>query len=130
MLTRDEILQADDIGTEIVDVSEWWGGKVKVKGLSGKERDAFENSFVHRKGKNQTVKPENIRAKLCVLTIVDNEGKRVFRDIDAETLGKKSAAPIDKVFEVASRLSGMSEADVDEMVKNSESNHSDDSTSD
>ncbi len=82
MLTRDEIFQADDIKTEIVNVPEW-GGDVKVKGLSGKERDSFEDSFVHRKGKKQRIKPENIRAKLCILTIIDDEGNLLFNHYDA-----------------------------------------------
>ena len=44
--------------------------------------------------------------------------ERVRTQIDA--LGAKSAAPLDRCFEVAQRLSGISEADVEELTKNSE----------
>ena len=129
LLSKSAILEIDDLVYEIVDVPEW-KGKVKVKGLTGTERDAFESSMVKGVGKAQRVTTEDIRAKLCALTIVNADGTRMFSNREVAVLGKKSAAALDRVYEVAMRLSKFSKDDVDELAKNSGSDHSDDSLSD
>ncbi len=128
-LTRDEILQADDLEMEVVKVPEW-GGEVLVRGLTGTERDAFEGSIITLKGKQSSMNMQNVRAKLVARSIVDEYLERLFSDADVEALGKKSAAALDRVFSVAQRLSGVSDEDVEELAKNSESVQSEDSTSD
>ena len=100
MLTRDQILKIDDIKTEEVNIPEW-GDSVKVRGLTGTERDAWEESILEQKGKNTKVKLKNARAKLVSLSVVDEEGNRIFSDGDVEALGKKSAAALDRIYEVA-----------------------------
>lgn len=128
ILTRDAILQAQDLPTERVFVEEW-GGEVIVRGLTGAERDRFEQSIVETRGKNTRVNLHNIRAKLVALCCVDEDGNRIFRDEDAELLGRKSAVALNKVFEVAQRLSGLRPEDVEELAGNSGADLSDDSTS-
>ena len=46
-LSREEILSVHDIVTEEVDVPEW-GGIVRVRGMSGVQRDAFEASLIQQ----------------------------------------------------------------------------------
>ena len=117
-LTREQILQADDLKTESVEVVEW-GGMVLMRGLTGTERDALEGSMIEIRGKSRQLKLENIRAKLVAMTIVDENGKRLFSDDDdVRELGRKSAAALQRVFEVAQRLSGLRAEDVEELVKN------------
>ena len=58
----------------------------------------------------------NVRARLVVRSVVDQAGKRIFADGDAEMLGDKSAAAVARVFDVAQRLSGMRPEDLDELV--------------
>ena len=128
LLTRDEILQVQDLPTEQVHVPEW-GGDVLVRALTGAERDRFEQSIVEQRGKNTRMNLQNIRAKLVALTVVDEQGNRIFKDEDVKWLGNKSAAALDRIFEVAQRLSGLRDEDVEELAKNSESDLSDDSTS-
>jgi len=114
-LTREQILSAEDIKTEEVEVPEW-GGTVLVKGMNGKERDAFEMSFLD--GSRATT--ENIRAKLVSLTIIDPEtNKQLFTVADIDALGQKSAKALDRIFEIAQRLSKIGANDVEEMAKNS-----------
>jgi len=129
ILTREDILEAEDLGLEPCPVPEW-GGTVLIRGLSGTERDALESDSVMRKGKNVQVNLKNLRAKLAARTIVDEKGNRIFKLSDVEALGKKSAAALDRVFEVASRLSGLTEEDVEELVANFGEDQSDGSTSD
>ncbi len=127
LLTRDAILQAQDLPTEQVHIPEW-GGDVLVRALTGAERDKFEQSIVEQRGKNTRMNLQNIRAKLVALTVVDEQGNRIFKDEDVKWLGNKSAAALDRIFEVAQRLSGLRDEDVEELAKNSESDLSDDST--
>ena len=117
LLTREEILQADDLPVEDVDVPEW-GGTVRVRTLSGAERDRFEGSITEQRGKKIKVKADNIRAKLVALSVVNEKGQPVFDEGDVRQLGKKSAKALDRVFDVAQRLSGISDEDVEELAKN------------
>ena len=128
LLTRDDILNASDLAREEVDVPEW-GGAVLVRGLTGRERDAYESSIVHPNGRVMKYTLTNMRARLVALSVIDEAGARLFSDSDIEMLGRKSAAALQRVFEVAQRLSGLSEQDMDELAKNSESGPSDDSGS-
>ena len=116
MLDRNSILQMDDLPKEQLSVPEW-GGDLWVRTLTGTERDAFEQSMVQKKNKPNL---NNVRARFAVLTICDEKGERLFTDNDAEALGKKSAAALDRVFEVAQRLNGFSDSDSEELssVKN------------
>ena len=125
LLTRDAILQAQDLHYEDVEMPEW-GGTVRVRTLTGRERDAFEQSMLNEKGKNTKTNLRNIRAKLVALTVVDGEGKRIFNAADIELLGEKSANALDRLFDVARRLSRLTEKDTEELAKNSDNDQSDD----
>lgn len=117
LLTREQILEVQDIQTEVVDVPEW-GGSVKVQGLTGEERDALESSLIRGKGKNASINMQNLRAKLVAASVVNGNGERVFTDQDAIALGKKSASALDRVFAVAQELSGITKEDIEELEKN------------
>jgi hypothetical protein len=138
-LNRDQILKADDLGQEWVPVAEW-GGEVLIRTLSGKERDAFEASCRQERpvldargkpirGRTEMVSnQDNVRAKLVARSIVDDQGNRLFTDQDVNALGKKSAAALDRVFEVAARLSRLSEDDIEVMSGEYEAAQSGDSS--
>lgn len=119
-LTRDQILGAIDLVIEAVFVPEW-GGTVYVRNLSGKGRDAFEGSRV-RVGENNKVEMvhENTRARLLALAICDEHGALLFSQEDIETLGEKNASALDRLFDVAQRMSGLRPQDLETKVKNSE----------
>lgn len=117
LLTKDAILKADDLTFEDVAVPEW-GGTVRVRMLTGAERDAFEDSVVSRKGKNVKTNLSNIRARLVALCLVDANNNRLFEDTDVRALGKKSAAALDRVFSKAQELNGLTEKDVEELAEN------------
>jgi len=126
ILTKDEILQADDIRKEEVEVPEW-GGAVWVQTMSGKERDQLEASIISGKGQRDL---RNLRAKIVAMSVVDESGKRLFTFEDALELGKKSARALDRVFSVAQRLSGFTPQDVEELTKNSSAGPEESSSSD
>ena len=128
-LKRDDILAVKDIQIELVPVPEW-DGEVYIKGMSGLERDAFEASIIEQKGNKQKVNMANVRAKLAAQTLCDEEGNRLFNDADIKELGKKSASALQRVFEVAQRLSGIGDADVEELAGELQENPTEDSPSD
>jgi len=117
-LTRDDIMAINDLPCEDVLIPEWGNRYVRVRGLTGAERDQFEQSIVEARGKDTRVNLRNIRAKLVALCVVDEEGKRLFKDEDAELLGRKSAVALNRIFEVAQRLSGLRPEDVEELAGN------------
>lgn len=116
LLGRDEILKRDDIEYEIVDVPEW-GGKVRVRTLTGDERDRYEGSLL--KGKGNKVDMRSARAKLVAMACVDMKGERVFSGSDVAKLTVKSAAALGRVFQVAARMSALTPEAMEELVGNS-----------
>ena len=129
ILTKDQILSAQDSVVEKVEISEW-KGEVNVKSLTGKERDQFEESIFSQKGKKMERNFKNLRAKLVALTVVDDDGNLIFAQKDIEALGLKSASALDKIFSVAQRLSGLTKEDIDDMTSTLEDGQSDDLPSD
>lgn len=115
-LSKDQILAADDLRVEEVDVPEW-GGTVRVRSLTGTERDAYEASIVQIQGNSRRLRMENARAKLVALCLVDEDGGRLFSDQEIGTLGSKSGKVLDRLFDVASKLSGLSNDDVEELTE-------------
>lgn len=125
-----QILAADDIAFEEVTVPEW-RVRVVVRGMTGRERDAFEQSIVHGRGKEREFNLDNARARFVSKCIVHPEThKRLFTPAQVDALGKKSSAALQRVYEVAMRLSGLTDEDIADLEKNSESDQSDDSISD
>lgn len=117
VLTRDAILAASDMPPiEAVHVPEW-GGQVFVRPLTATERDQFERRVLQFK--NGAKGSQNLRSVLVAMAACDADGQRLFTDEDAVKLGAKCAAAMDRVYEVASRLSGLTGADTQELEKNS-----------
>lgn len=115
LLSREAILDAQDVTIEQVEVPEW-GGFVFVRSLSAKDRDTLESSMVQQKGKTRTVTLDDFSAKLFVATVCDQEGNLLFSESDVPSLSRKSAAAVRRVLEVAQRLSGMNAEDVNKMT--------------
>jgi hypothetical protein len=116
MLSKDQILKADDLKTSIVDVPEW-GGQVQIKQMSGSDRDAFEQATYRKNGSNYEVNLRDMRARLCAMCIVDESGSRMFEDKEISDLSKKSAVALDRVFSACQELNALSNKDVEELGK-------------
>lgn len=119
-LSADAILAADDLKREPVEVPEW-GGSVLVQGMSGTDRDRFEASMLTEgmDGISKDKALDRYRARLAAYCLVDENGKRLFRsDAEVNRLGQKSAQALTRVVEVASRLSGLTSGDVEELTGN------------
>lgn len=133
-LSREEILTAEDIQTEEVEVKEWKTkgnpkGLVLVRGLTGQERDRFQISVMKNPGKSTEINLMNASSKLVSLCVIDEKGKRVFNQRDVLALSKKSGAAINTVFTVCQRLSGLTSEDLEELTENLSLGQSDNSSS-
>jgi hypothetical protein len=119
-LTKTDIMGAADIRQEIVEVPEW-GGEALVYGLTGAERDEFEESiFVSNSDGKTAFVRTNIRAKLCSYAIREDDGRRMFDEDEVDELGKRSAVALDRIYTVAQRLSGITKEDIKALEKNLE----------
>lgn len=110
-LSRQQILDAQDITYEVVHVP-GWGGHVRVKSMTGHERDQLEASMVLEKHGERSMTMDDFRAKVCAATVVDAAGDRLFSEADIKALSRKSAGSLAQVAEVGTRLAGMSKNDV------------------
>ena len=108
----EDILAMDDLTLEPLVIPEWKNKKVWIRTMEGDERDAFEANHVKDPSKS-------FRARLAVATVCDEKGNALFTQKDVSAVGRKSAAALDRILDVASRLNGMSQKDVEELEKNS-----------
>lgn len=114
-LTRDQLVNArPPLPRETVAVPEL-GGEIILQGLSGTARDAFEQGMIVGKGKKRDINLKNLRARLLVLSIVDESGARIFTDADQGIVGAWPAAVVDPLYAKAKALSGISDSDEDEL---------------
>lgn len=126
---RETILKTDDTVYETVSVPEW-KTDVVVRGISGEERDLFEESLQKevkrvQRGKVKTERkfnPRNARARLAILACCKAVGDPtpIFKREDEAQLGTKSSAALDRIFDVAQRLAGIRDEDLEELLGNSE----------
>jgi hypothetical protein len=116
-LKKDEILKAQDFIFEDVDVPEW-GGKVRIRCMTGSERDAYEASVYEFKGGAMQLNREDLRSKLLARVLVDSQNERLFTDAEVKLLGRKNAKVIDRLFTIAQRINALSDDDVKKLEKN------------
>lgn len=117
ILGRDQILNVKDIKTETIHVPEW-DGDVKVKMLSGTEREEFESSLFDEKTGSVKTNMRNLRSRLISLCVVDDAGTRIFSDKDIEILSQKSARALDRVFKIAQSLNAIGQKEMEDLTKN------------
>ena len=124
-LSREDILGANDLARELVECPEW-GDSVWVQELNGLQRVEFGAAFMTKDDEPPDM--SRIHAFLGALSMVDEDGNRLFSGADVEALGKKSGTALDRVTKVAMRLSGLSDEDMEEMVEDFGEGPSSDST--
>jgi hypothetical protein len=116
-LTREQILAAKDRKTETINVEEW-GGDVIVASMSGADRDEFDQHLIAAQKEGADAWRRQIRARLAVLCVVDENGDRVFTAADIAELGRKSAAALEPIYKAAMRLNKLGAEEVEKAAKN------------
>lgn len=134
LLTREALLQKDDLKVEKVELSR---GFVFVREMTGHEKDVWEQSMLKQKpqgNKNKGVEYEttleDFRAKLAVVTVCDADGNLIFKPEDVKVLNKMmSATNMERIVTAAQKLNAISEQEKEELLKNSEADQTDSSNS-
>jgi len=133
-LNKQQIVSVNDLPLEKVLVPEWAGGDpeayVMVKGMTAGERDYWELSLLTSPQTPEERDLTDYRAKLCVMCMCDDEGKRLFNDADVKVLSGKSGRALERVFQKARSLSGLGMKEIEELEKNSSTGPADSSPSD
>lgn len=91
------------------------GRSLFVRVMSGRVREAYENTA----SREANEKANTIRARLVVATLCDADGKRVFRDVDVDEVAEFDWDELDRVFDVARDLNGLSAKAREEIRGNS-----------
>lgn len=114
VLSKDQILGAEDLKTQTVEVPEW-GGDVVVSEMSAVDRMEWELDAFDEDGKPSA---ENWKVKLAARCIVDENGERMFSADDLAAFGKKSGKAIDRVYMAALEVNAMGKEAAEEVEKN------------
>jgi hypothetical protein len=125
-LTKKDFLKKRTPKTEDVNVPEW-GGVVTVQEMTAAQRDEFDEFVLATREEG---KMKGLRAVVVSICAVDEEGKRLFTNLDVPDLQKQSSKVIGRIADAAMKLSGLSEDDVEEIAKNSEAVTEDGTNSD
>lgn len=114
LLTKAQILAAEDRRYTSVEVPEW-GGEIRVGVMTALQRDRYFTAAlkVHEDGAE-----ESIQALAVALCAVDEKGEPLFTIEDAIGLGAKSGVALDRVFRVAAKLNGLLREAVEEAKGN------------
>lgn len=113
---RDRILQSQDIEAEEVEVKQW-GVTVEIRGMSGLERAKFMERFT---GQDGNLDYEAMYPSLLIACVHDPvTGEKLFMPEDAGALNAKSGAALERLAQVALRLSGMGKDSEKELGKDS-----------
>lgn len=125
MSLRDQILNADDIDSELVEIPAW-GVTVEVRSMDGRARTRLLKSTTDGNG---DVDMEKVYPEMVILCSHDPEtGERIFTEDDRDAILAKAAGPIELLALAAMRVSGMNGTAVDEAGNDSSSTEKDDST--
>lgn len=110
-LTLDQIKAADDVKTVEVEIPEW-NGHVTVKGMTGRLRSNLEQKV------NSNAPHGDVKMMVVIACTLNADGNPMFSNDDKKWLVEKAAGPIEKIFEAACKLSGITDQAVDEAEGN------------
>lgn len=112
---RERILEKDDRQSELIEVPQW-GEKLKVVGMSAKERARLLRRITDTETGEMDI--ELMYPLLIIATAHDpDSGEKVFTEDDIDALNDKSGGALEVLGSAASRLSGMAQAEVNDMGK-------------
>ena len=126
------IVNAVDIKFEDVEVPEWGGVVLRIRGLNGKDRDEHEARMFMMRTADDEVKIElaaNRNARILSRCLFDPDTDEPL-PITEEDLGRKSGPVVSRLAGIALRLSGLGRESVKDAGKDSETDQSERSTSD
>lgn len=109
LLSKNEIRAYDDRKMQSVPVPEWGKeAEVMVRMMSGESRERYEQwAMVYSEARAMNpgnTPPQNLYARMAVLSCVDEQGDPLFTMDDIDWLSQKSFAALKRIFDVAWKL--------------------------
>lgn len=122
VVSREQFLNGlKQIPREDVPLPELGNGTViPVWGMSALDRTRYEKSFSGKSGKTIDARIEQFRQRLVVACCRNDDGTPIFTESDVAELGRHRADVFERIVNVCQRLSGMTNADIEDTVKNFE----------
>lgn len=117
MNIKEQILAAKDTESKKIAVKEW-GVDVHLKRLSVAETMQFQTTIGNADEKDVTTGLRNMVSYIA-LCMCDENGQRIFNDDETHLLDTRSTEVIQKLFDEAAKLNGMTndEKDAEEAKK-------------
>jgi|DEB0MinimDraft_6_1074348.scaffolds.fasta_scaffold32085_1 hypothetical protein len=116
-LTRDQIKAKRGVmPREPLSVPELGEDPIYISKLNAAGRDKFEQMVTG--GRAGSVNLDNIRARFLTLVCVDEAGKLLFEESDAEWLGELDTDIVQKIVDKGFELNGINAEAVEEAAKN------------
>jgi hypothetical protein len=118
VLTKSDFIGAPDAGFVYEPIPEWRqpgdtdDPQVKIRGLTARERGQIED-FLDKNGM------AGVRARLAVMSCVNEDGSAMFTQDDEAWLNEKAAAPLDRIYMRSARHSKLGKTDLVAEVGNS-----------
>lgn len=110
MLNRLDILTAEDVRYIEVEVEEW-GGKLRLRTMTGRDREAFMQKIPAEGGRW----PAHFMEDFLVKCICDEKNKPILLPEDIEALSGKSGMILQQLFNAAAELNGLTSGSVEEI---------------
>ena len=123
VVTADEFLKSPALERpkEDVPVPELGNGAViPVWGMTPRERTEFEDRMGRGSKTLAAKRKAEIRERYVVECCRNDDGTPIFTQEQIEQLGQRSAIVVERLVDVALRLSGVTGQDVERLAKNSE----------
>ena len=124
-LTREAILNADDIRYMDVEVPEWGDRPIRIRQMNAHEKLLFGGA-AKNEGDSAGFAAEWY-PRIAAWVVVNAKGRREFKDEDMEGLGEKSHEALKTVVEAALEFSGLTEEAQTGLGKDSEPSQTSDS---
>ena len=121
MIDRDTFLKPIPRRRERVPLPEFGNGHACwVYGWTAGERTAWEKEFQKPNGKTDKAKQNEIRERLVVRCVRDDNGQPLFTNDDLEAIRQQDAAVVERIVNAALTITGVTENDIEELAGNSE----------
>lgn len=116
-LTKQQILAAQDRQTRELHVPAW-GGIVRLRSLTAAEWEGFAQLCRDRTAKGPGFDIRGIRARLLILSVVDDAGQLVFGPEDLPELERKSSGILELLWNECRDLNALSDEAIEEIRGN------------
>lgn len=114
LLTKEQILEADDRPAEVIEVPEW-GGEVRIRPMMQLDQAKFQREIEQAEKSNRL---SVLHEKIVTKSIVDDDGQQMFDDSEIGKLSERSSAAMNRVVTACLRLNRTTKEDVEDLVGN------------